>query len=200
MLGDIVDIEFHLNLRTPWELFPWCEKLDRVEIQIHSVHYLDLIRSFLGEPVGVYARTVRHPSVPNLKSTRTSIILDYGDMIRVALSINHVYEFGPAHEDATVSIQGTRGAARVMLGLLLNYPHGKPETVEIATKDQAWTSVPIEGRWFPDGFVGTMSNMQRYLAGEDKSLVSSFEDAYKTMALVEACYTSDASGATPIPE
>src|SRR5687767_4539978 len=55
LIGDVLDLEFRLNLRTPWELFPFCENLDRVEIQIHSVHYLDLIRSFLGEPRGVYA-------------------------------------------------------------------------------------------------------------------------------------------------
>ena len=44
-----------------------------------------------------------------------------------------------------------------------------------------------------------MSNVQRFVAGEDDTLVSSVEDAYKTMAVVEACYESSAHGATPIP-
>jgi hypothetical protein len=88
---------------------------------------------------------------------------------------------------------------RISLGLLLNYPAGKPETVEICTgKGQPWRNVPVQGRWFPDGFVGTMSNLQRFAAGEDERLVSGVEDAYRTMALVEACYASDAAGATPI--
>ena len=200
MIGRILDVEVRLNLRTPWELFPFLKKLDRVEISVHSVHYLDLIRSLLGEPRGAYARTVRHPAVPDLKQTRTSIILDYGDDVRVCLSLNHVYEFGPEHEAATVSIQGTEGAVLVQLGLLLNYPHGKPETVRIATRNEGWTDVPVEGKWFPDGFVGTMSNLQRFAAGEDKTLVSHYNDAYRTMALVEACYASSERGATPIPE
>jgi predicted dehydrogenase len=44
-----------------------------------------------------------------------------------------------------------------------------------------------------------MSNLQRFVAGEDSKLVSSVEDAIRTMALVEACYESSARGATPIP-
>ena len=199
LLGQIVDVEVRLNLRTPWELFPFLKKLDRVEIQVHSVHYLDWIRGLLGEPAGVHARTVRHPMFPDLKSTRSSIILDYGDMVRCCLSINHNFEFGPRHEGATVTVQGLDGAAVVTLGLLLNYPEGKAETVEIITKGGNWTDVPIEGRWFPDGFVGTMANIQRYAAGESTELISNVEDACKTMALVEACYQSNARGATPIP-
>lgn len=199
LLGDLVDVEFHLNLRTPWEVFPFLRKLRRCEILVHSVHYLDLCRHLLGEPRGVHARTVKHPSFPDLASTRSTMILDYGDMIRCALSINHVYEFGPNHECADVSIQGTKGALRISLGLLLNYPAGKPETMDICTgKGKAWQSIPIQGRWFPDGFVGTMSNLQRFAAAEDERLVSRFDDAYRTMALVETCYASDATGATPM--
>jgi len=199
LLGTIVDVEVRLNLRTPWELFPFLKKLDRVEIQVHSVHYLDLIRSFLGEPTGVYAQTVQHPGFTELKSTRSSIILNYGNLIRCCLSINHNYEFGPEHEAATVSIQGTDGAALAMLGLLLNYPEGKPETVAFATKTMPWTNVPLTGKWFPDAFVGTMSNLQRFAAGQDEYLISHYEDAYQTMALVEACYTSSQLGGTPLP-
>jgi hypothetical protein len=39
-----------------------------------------------------------------------------------------------------------------------------------------------------------MANLQRFVAGEDETLVSSVDDALKTMALVEACYDSDARG------
>jgi predicted dehydrogenase len=200
LLGKVVDLDFHQNIRTPWEMFPFLKKLKRCEILVHSVHHLDLCRALLGDPRGVYARTVQHPSFPQLASTRTSAILDYGQNVRCCLSINHNYEFGPQHECAEVSIQGTEGAMRVSLGLLMNYPEGKPETVQITTKDKPWMDIPVPGRWFPDGFVGTMSNLQRFAAGEDAKLINDYEDAYYTMALVEACYHSDAVGATPIPE
>jgi len=43
-----------------------------------------------------------------------------------------------------------------------------------------------------------MANLQRVVAGEDPVLVSSVEDAFHTMAVVEACYASSAGGGTPI--
>jgi hypothetical protein len=45
-----------------------------------------------------------------------------------------------------------------------------------------------------------MSNLQRFVTGEDAELVSPVADAIKTMALVEACYQSSISGGTPIPD
>ena len=200
LLGELLDVEFRLCVNTPWDLFPFLKKLDRVEILVHSVHYLDLARHLLGEPTGAYARTVQHPRYPDLKSTKTTAILNYGQRVRCALSLNHDFEFGSSHESATLTVQGTKGAAVITLGLLLNYPTGKPETFEIRTADGEWTNVPLIGQWFPDAFIGTMASLQRFVSGEDKMVWTNVEDAYRTMALVEACYQSDATGGTPIPE
>jgi hypothetical protein len=74
----------------------------------------------------------------------------------------------------------------------MDYPRGRPDRLEIygrSTKD--WQEVPLKGGWFPDGFIGTMSNLQRFAAREDQSLVSPVEDALESMRLVEACYISD---------
>jgi hypothetical protein len=45
-----------------------------------------------------------------------------------------------------------------------------------------------------------MSNLQRYITGEDAALVSPIEDAFRTMAIVEACYASSASGGIPVEQ
>ncbi len=200
LFGEILDIEFRLQVYTPWHLFPYLAALDRVEILVHSIHYLDWIRWMLGEPRGVYARTVGHPSAPQLKSTRTSAILDYGEDTRVCLSINHNFRPERRHQAATMTLTGSRGAAVAVLGLLLNYPQGEPESLELISDGYDWTAVPLAGRWFPDAFIGTMANLQRYAAGEEDVLYTRVDDAYKTMALVEACYRSDAEGAVPVPD
>jgi len=200
LLGDLVDVEVHLSLETPWHLFPFLKGLERVEIAVHSIHYLDLIRGFLGDPSGVYARTVGHPANEGLTQTRTSAILDYGQDVRCCLSINHNFRRGPKFQAAHFRFDGTQGTAVVKLGLLLNYPEGEPDELWLANDDQDWQQVALAGGWFPDAFIGTMSNLQRAAAGEDETLVTSVEDAYRTMALVEACYTSDAQGATPLPD
>jgi predicted dehydrogenase len=199
LLGRLVDVEVHLNLLTPWHLFPFLKGAERVEIAVHSIHYLDLVRALLGNPSGVHARTLGHPST-DLAQTRTSAILDFGGDVRCTLSINHNHGFARRFQDAAIRLEGDAGAALVKLGLLLNYPEGEPDELWIVTAGDAdWTKVPLEGRWFPDAFIGTMSNLQRFAAGEDPMLLTSVEDAWHTMALVEACFHSNALPATPVP-
>jgi len=123
VVGRLVDVEVHLNLVTPWHLFPFLKGMPRVEIAVHSIHYLDLIRAFLGNPTGVHARTLGHPST-DLAQTRTSALLDFGGDTRCTLSINHNHDFGRRFQDASFRFEGTDGAALVKLGLLLNYPEG----------------------------------------------------------------------------
>jgi predicted dehydrogenase len=198
-LGRVIDVEVHLNLVTPWGLFPHLIPNPRVEIVSHSIHYLDLIRGLVGDPVGVMARTMGHPS-SRLAQTRTSAILDYGDDRRVILSINHHHDFGRKFQDASFRFEGDEGAAMVKLGLLLDYPAGEPDELWLAPKGGPWTQVPLHGGWFPDAFIGVMANLQRFAAGEDTVLHTGVEDAWRTMALVEACYRSNETPGTPIPQ
>ncbi|MGI9435810.1 MAG: Gfo/Idh/MocA family protein [Geminicoccaceae bacterium] len=200
MIGEITDVSIHLTLRQPWDLWPFMTKLEAVEVIMHSIHYLDWIRSVLGEPEGVYCQSVKHPDHPDLADARTSTILAYGGHTRCCLSLNHTWKHGGPYQEAGVRIDGQKGAAYVKLGLLLNYPEGEPEEVHIKAEGAAWTSVPMSGRWFPDAFIGVMSNLQRFVAGEDKHLHTAVEDAARTMALVEACWQSSRNGATPVQE
>ena len=200
LLGRLVDVEAHLNLVTPWHLFPFLKGMPRVEIAVHSIHYLDLVRHFLGNPSGIHARTLGHPS-SDLAQTRTSAMLDFGGDLRCTLSINHNHDFGRRFQDASFRFEGTEGAALVKLGLLLNYPEGEPDELWI-TADRGpeadWQPVPLQGGWFPHAFIGVMSNLQRFDSGEDDQLVTSVEDAWHTMALVEAAFESAAAPATAV--
>ena len=199
-LGEVVDFDAWLALATPWQLWEFLLKAPRVEIAMHSIHYLDLIRQLLGDPKGVHAKTLGHPA-HTVAQTRTSAILDYGDRVRCALSINHDHKFGRKYQACEFRICGTEGAAYLKLGVNLDYPRGEPDVLEIHPKGgDGWVDVPLDGAWFPDAFVGRMANVQRFASGEDAELVSSVEDAWNTMALVEAAYQSSAAPATPLGE
>ena len=201
LLGRLVDVEVHLNLLTPWHLFPFLRGMERVEIAVHSIHYLDLIRAFLGNPAGVHAHTLGHPAA-DLAQTRTSAILRFGDDVRCTLSINHNHDFGRRFQDASFRFEGTEGAALVKLGLLLNYPAGEPDELWITDRRGAdhWQRVTLQGGWFPDAFVGRMASLQRAAAGEDAALEGSVADAWHTMALVESAFRASAQPATPVPD
>lgn len=198
LLGEVVDFDVYLALDTPWELWSFLEGLPRIEIAMHSIHYLDAIRQILGDPQGVHAKSIGHPN-HKMAQTRTTAILDYGDRVRCALSINHDHKFGRRHQACEFRVSGTEGAAYLQLGVNLDYPRGEPDILEIYPKGgDGWVAVPLQGTWFPDAFVGRMANLQRFVSGEDAELVSSVEDAWMTMALVEAAYASSAAPATPL--
>jgi predicted dehydrogenase len=200
VFGEVLDVEVRINLHTPWNYWAFLKGVPRLEVLMHSIHYLDLIRSLIGEPRGVYCKGVRHPGMPDYSDTRTSIVLDYGDTIRGSLTMNHAHTFGGQHEMSQLKLEGTRGAAIAKMGVNLNYPAGEPDALEIVSEDSnGWSGIALRGSWFLEAFEGPMSNLQRFVAGEDSKLVSGVEDAIRTMALVEACYESSARGATPIP-
>ncbi len=196
-LGTIHDIEVQVRAFTPWHLWTFLATAPRLEILYHSIHYFDLIRSWLGNPRSVSAKTVKSPHNPGLAATKTIAILDYGDSVRVFVATNHSHEFGPAHQHSYAQWEGTAGAARMTMGVYLDYPGGRPDTVEYARRgsSDAWTRLPISGEYFPDGFMGPMAALQCYMEGSAKTLPSHYEDAYQTMQLVEALYRSSESGA-----
>ena len=198
-LGALTDIEVRVVDRQPWPQWPFLERAQRLEVLYHSIHYLDAIRSFAGEPQGVLCRALAHPELPQFRDTRSSIILDYGDAVRCSLTLNHTHGQDERYRASFLKVEGTTGAALLTMGVNLNYPSGTPDRMEVALAGTGWTDVPLRGSWFVEAFEGPMSNLQRFIAGEDDALVSSVEDAVRTMALVEACYVSNASGSTPIP-
>ena len=197
-LGPLVDIDVRIVIDQPWHLWTFLERAPRVEVPYHSIHYLDAIRGIAGEPAGVYCRSVGHPSLPHLRDARSSIILDYGDRLRCSLVMNHTHRAGPKHRASQLMVEGLEGAVRLTWGVNLDYPTGPSDTMEVAAGTE-WREVPLRGSWFIEAFEGPMSNLQRFVAGEDTTLVGAVDDAIKTMALVEACYESSARGGTPIP-
>lgn len=199
LVGELIDIDIHLSINTPWAMFPFLQSMSRVEIAVHSIHYLDLVRSLVGEPNSVFARTMADPRSPGFAQTRTSAILDYGDRLRCTLSINHNHPAQRRFQDCSFRFEGTDGAIMASIGVLMNYPHGEPDELWLTTETSDWEQIPLEGGWFPDAFIGTMSNVQRFAAGEDTELWTTTGDCIHTMALVEACFESSRTPGTTIP-
>ena len=200
MIGDITELEVSLSVGTPWHLWPFLEDLEDVEVPLHSIHYLDWIISLLGLPNSVFCKSVKHPKFPKMNDSRSSIILDY-ENTRCCLSLNHTHNnnlHGMKHSHAYARIEGSKGAAYVKLGLLLDYPNGEPEEIEISTDGVGWTKVENVGTWFPDAFLNTMSSLQRFSLKEDNTLPHSVENSFNTMAVVYACLESSKYPGTKI--
>lgn len=201
-IGDLHHMEVHVEVYTPWHLFPHIHPLPRVEIQQHSIHHIDIVRAFLGDPKGMYARTVKHPKQAELATTRTTMILDYGPDIQANIITNHGHEFGPRHQQSYIKWEGDKGAIKATMGLLKNYPDGAPDAFEYCLledgKPPAWQAVTLEGSWFPEAFIGSMAQVMRHEEGNLDVMPTRIDDVMRTMSCVEAAYASDALGGFPV--
>jgi predicted dehydrogenase len=74
LIGQLYDMEVRVTIKTPWEIFPHVIIHPRLEIQYHSIHYVDLIRSFLGNPESILAKTLKHPA-------KKFVIISFYDLI-----------------------------------------------------------------------------------------------------------------------
>lgn len=201
-LGKLHDIEIKMNIYHPWHLWEFLFSIPRMEMLYHSIHYMDLMRYFFGNPKKVYAKTLKHPNMMQLASTRSTIILEYDDVIKSNINTNHGHDFGLKHQESFIKFEGTKGAIKTTLGLNINYPEGVPDTFEFVTlkvdQEPEWQSVDLGASWFPDAFIGSMANLMCFVEGTEPVLINAVESAYQTMELVEAAYESSDGGGTTI--
>jgi predicted dehydrogenase len=198
LLGELNDIEVNVNVYTPWHLWDFLAASPRVEILYHSIHYIDLIRNILGNPVSMYAKSTGHPDMANLASVRSNIIMDYGKMVRANILTNHCHHYGIPKQQSYIKIEGSKGAVLINFGALINYPRGAADSFEYVLleegKEPVWQQMKVEGSWFPHAFIGSMQQVLLAAEGKIDKADNTVEDCIHTMKCVEAAYLSDAQG------
>ncbi|MFP5226712.1 MAG: Gfo/Idh/MocA family protein [Acidobacteriota bacterium] len=199
LLGQMHEMQVLVDVFTPWDLWTFLATAPRLEILYHSIHYIDLARAWLGNPARVLAKTVRNPRTPGLAATKSTILMDYGEWQRVLIATNHTNDF-EGDQVSRVRWEGTEGAIEATMGVNLNYPVGRPDTLRFARRGEPWTDVAVAGNWFVDAFMGAMGSLQAYAAGETEELPTSVESAFETMRVVEAAYLSSEHDGTPLPD
>ena len=114
-----------------------------------------------------------------------------------ALSINHNHAFGRKHQVAEFRFDGTEGAAHAKLGLLLDYPRGEPD--ELWIRPRARRNGPrfrSRGSGSPTPSSAEWRICSVSAPARTPCSIASVEDAWTTMALVEAAFESSAKPAT----
>lgn len=197
LLGEIHDMTVEVNVYMPWDLWDFLKTAPRLEILYHSIHCVDLARAWFGNPRRVLARTLRNPRTRALAATKSVILMDYGEWKRVVIATNHGHDF-PDSQSSFVRWEGTEGVVEAGMGVLLDYPRGKPDTLRFAARGEHWRELPAGGNWFPDAFIGSMASLQSYIAGESRELPTGVESAIDTMRAVEAAYLSSEHDGVPL--
>ena len=193
-IGTVSNFSINVNLITPWELWPWAKDLERLEVMLHSIHYHDLIRWFLGDPKTVFCAAGRTAGQFPKGETRTISTALYSSGVTSLVHANHVNRGGDNY--AEYRIDGDKGSIRGTLGLLYDYPSGRVDTLEVNSQvvpTDGWMPYPVTTRWFPDAFIGTMGSVMDAISS-GAPLRASVADNIGTLKMVEALYKSMDSG------
>jgi predicted dehydrogenase len=160
-IGEPLEIEVHLNIFTPWTLFPFLLPMRRVEILVHSIHYLDSIRAIFGTPeVSSHAR---YPTPARQASLRPAHRRFSTGATCGAGSDDQPQPPGRAPIPIrVVPDRGHRGRHDGQARCLLRLPPRRGRELWFCPSGGEWRQVPLMGSWFIDAFMGPMRNLQRF--------------------------------------
>jgi predicted dehydrogenase len=192
VLGDPVLATIDMRAIPHW--MPWQERQGWMTCRIMSIHHLDTMRYWFGDPTRVYASFRTDPRTEFEHTDGIGLyILEYDSGLR-CLICDDVWT-GPAREGAAEDlgiryrIEGTEGLAKGEIGWP-KYPARVPSTLDYTTTDApVWHCPRWDQVWFPDAFLGPMAELLVALESDAEPAMNG-EDNLGTMALVDACYES----------
>ena len=198
MLGELINVSVQLRVQTPWHMWEWLRTKPQLEILYHALHYVDVSRHLTScDPQSVFADGLREPGNPMQGETRSLIRLFFNDHLRGTIWDEHGHTAGSEDQCATLRLDGTQGSVVIELGLIKNYPHGVADQFRYISSHSAqpgWIEPPIEGSWFPQGFIGPMADLMRAVNGEIAKPATEVHDALKSIQTVFAAYRSIEQG------
>lgn len=191
-LGEPVFATIDMRGIPHWQ--PWQAETGGATMKIMSIHHLDCMRHWFGDPERIFCSVRPDPRTdfPHQDGICT-YILEYANGMR-AVIIDDVWT-GPAKEGAPADIriewriEGLDGLAIGDIGWCKD-PYTSPSAMRFGRKgDDSMQVAELDGSWFPDAFAGTMGDVLHALdSGGDCAL--SGEDNLKTLALIEAAELS----------
>jgi predicted dehydrogenase len=186
--GELVECTIQIQIRTEWNAWPWLQTHPYPELYYHSIHHLDTMRSWLGDPIALYATLARYPGSNCLGPTRNYMLFEYPENLRAGMQVNH-HSVAPDDDlTAKFTIEGTEARCEGLIGLLLNYPAGRSDLLTVSHRELTPSGslrLELYGRWFPDAFIGPMSSLMDAITN-DKEPETSGQEILGTLRMIEA--------------
>ncbi|MDA8409316.1 MAG: Gfo/Idh/MocA family oxidoreductase [Treponema sp.] len=195
-LGEPVLATIDMRAIPHWQEF--LRKYDRVEILNMGIHHIDVMRYLFGDPEKITALTRQDPRT-NFRHIDgiSQYTLQYPNGL-MATSLDDVWAWPGEGTEKDIYIkwrvEGRDGMAKGSIGWP-SYPNREPSTLEFTSRKfpGQWIRPKWEKVWFPDAFLGTMAQLL-VAVEENKVPEISGQDNLRTMAAVDACYESIATG------
>ena len=187
-IGTVTEAQIQVSVSTPLHLWAWIAEMPHLDIKVHSTHYLDALRSILGDPIWVTSIHGRYPEQdPVVGETVTKTVLEYDDGHQALVATNHYNQHG--EPSAEFRFLGTEGMLAGTIGLLYDYPNGRPDTLSLYREGAQVQAFEFDTMWLPDAFLGPMSDLLDAIA-TGREPITAGRLMLPTLAVGEAAYRS----------
>lgn len=188
-LGDVFGAHLSCHWDHTWVEGTPFEQIKHLILYDYAIHWFDIVRCFLPgkKATRVYASTARSPNQTLMPDLLAQALIEF-DEAQATLSFDASVPYG-SMEDTYLS--GTKGS------LYSTGSGNQEQEIKVSLENGAWQP-KLEGRWFPDGFHGTMGEL--LCAIEEKRPCSiSAEDNLESLALCFAAIASAEQGRALVP-
>ena len=190
LLGDIAGVHMSVHWDHTWTEGTEFEKVKHLILYDFAIHWFDMINCLIADPprrvFASMAKTRRQKIMPPLLA---QAIVEF-DHAQASLAFDADTYVGP---NDRVFVTGTRGSIRTDgpsyqdLTLTMDYLDGEtPRCIQ----------PELEGRWFPDGFHGTMGELLCSIEEKREPTISA-ENNLRSLAI---CFAAVASAETGLPQ
>lgn len=191
-LGEVVLATIEMRAIPHWQDF--LHQYQTIEILNMGIHHIDIFRYLFGDPKYITALTRTDPRTTfNHIDGISQYTFQYENNL-MATSLDDVWAWPGegTEEDMYIKwrVEGLDGMAQGNFGWP-SYPKRCPSTLEFTSKKvlNKWIRPEWDSVWFPDAFLGTMSQLLRAVENDEEPEIGG-RDNLKSMAAIDACYKS----------
>jgi predicted dehydrogenase len=189
VIGEVQTVHFALHWDHNWVCGTQFENVKHLILYDFAIHWFDMLTCILGkqEATSVFA-TLAHSKTQRARPALLAQVLVEFDQAQASLVFDADTRFGKLDTTVVVGSEGTITSAG---------PDVNHQTVEVAIGDYRMSPV-LTGRWFPDGFHGTMGELLRSIE-EDREPEISAGSNLRSLALCFAAVASAEQGTPVVP-
>lgn len=193
-IGVVTAVTHVYDMKFGWIAGTVFDQIKHFAIYDYSVHWIDITRCWLaGKQIsGVRARDYRTPNQPEAAKSPWGMWIEYSYADGSNALIRGVGCAETRQNGHPFWIHGTEGTIR---GSVL----GAADFVELE-HNGVTARYTLDGAWFPDGFAGTMGELQSAIAGQREPYNSARHNILSLQMTLAACESADQDGEfVPIP-
>ncbi|XZE51925.1 Gfo/Idh/MocA family protein [Planctomycetaceae bacterium SH139] len=184
LLGQTFAVRMSCDWDHTWVKGTAFEHIRELILYDYAIHWFDMVRCLLphSEALRVYASSGRTPHQEIMPNLLGQVLVEF-DNAQASMTFDAMVKHAP--EERTY-VAGTAG-------VVVSSGSGNQDQHVTLTTDQGSYQPQLSGRWFPDGFRGTMCELISSIA-EGRPCQIAAEDNLKSLALCFAAIQSARSG------